>query len=498
MKLNVLLQDIVSLASKDCDVALTGLTLDSRRCQAGDVFCACPGEKGHGGDFIEQVLSQPVSAILLDADYSITPTIEKKLQSQNIPLIRIPHLPKQLALLADRFYNIAQYPTRIIAVTGTNGKTSICHFFMQAMQHLGFRCGVIGTTGYGFADDLQTNELTTPDIFTLHQQIASLCQQGADYIAMEASSHALQQARLGQIAIDVAIFTNLTPDHLDYHEDLRTYAQAKRLLFLQPGLKQAVINADDKVGMKLIQEFSQQLPTMAFSRKQSELSKGLSLIQANNIAVSAQGIATEINAPWGKGLLQASVLGEFNIENLLAVLGALHFFDIPFSKALTVLQQVQGVCGRMQKLGGGDQPLVIVDFSHTPDALAKALTALRQHNPRQLWCVFGCGGCRDQEKRPLMGKVASEQADKIVLTNDNPRQEKPEDIAQQILQGMQTTDHVVIELDRRQAIAYAIQHAQPDDIVLVAGKGHEAYQQIGDKKVPMHDQTMIEELLNEG
>ena len=494
MKFNQLLQNIVP-DMEDMAVEVTGLAVDSRQCQPGNVFCACPGHQTHGGDFIEQALQQPLAAVLVDADYAVLPAVADIATQRQIPIIMLPELTQQLSLLAERFFNLAQYDVPIVAVTGTNGKTSISHFFMQAMRQLNYQCGVIGTTGYGFETELLETELTTPDIFTLYQRIATLCQQGADYIAMEASSHALQQGRLGQLAIDTAIYTNLTPDHLDYHENFSSYAQAKRLLFLQKGLTKAIINADDEIGLQFINEFSQDLSVVAFSRKKRKLSADIPVVYAENVMISAKGISAKIISPWGQGVLQAPVLGEFNLENLLAVLAALIHFEVPFAKALTVLSHVHGICGRMQSLGGGNEPLIIVDFAHTPDALAKALIALRQHKPRQLWCVFGCGGCRDKEKRPLMGEVAEKYADVIVLTNDNPRQEQPEDIVDHIQQGIVDNQQVHVELDRQQAIAYAIAQAGSDDIILVAGKGHETYQQIGDEKIPMHDQTIIKELL---
>ena len=496
MQLNVLLEKLASVPVGQ-NTTVSGLSLDSRQCAKGRVFCACSGEGAHGGDFIAQALEHELAAVLVDADYAIPSTVVNKAAQRAIPLLTVVDLKSSLGLLARRFFAQEQ-EVPIYAVTGTNGKTSFCHFFAQALQVVNSRCGMIGTIGYGFPDALQTSDLTTPDIFTLHQQIAQLTVQGAAAIAMEASSHALKQGRLNQVPVDTAIFTNLTPEHLDYHANMSDYANAKRLLLLQPGLKHAIINAGNPTGLTFIQQFAHRLPIVAYSLSKVTLPHAIPLVYADNINLSAQGISALIDSPWGKGELTAPVLGAFNLENLLAVLAALIHFGISFPEALAALAQVQGVSGRMQALGGKKWPLFIVDYSHSPDALEQALQTLKQYQPHRLWCVFGCGGNRDREKRPQMGKIAANYADFVVLTTDNPRFEAPENIIAAIMQGIDETNKVHVELDRRQAIAYAMGRAKSGDIILVAGKGHETYQQIGDKRYPMQDKAIIEQLLQSG
>ncbi len=497
MRLKVLLRDTISVAAAQ-DTIVSGLSLDSRTCVKGTVFCACQGDRVHGGHFIEQALEHTLAAVLVDTDYTVPENVVEKARRLSIPVLTVPNLKSSLALLAKRFFVDGQRIVPIYAVTGTNGKTSFCHFFAQALQTLKRRCGLIGTAGYGFPGHLQTTALTTPDIFTLNQQIAELTAQGATAIAIEASSHALVQGRIALIPVDTAIFTNLTPEHLDYHLDMDAYAKAKRLLLLQPGLKHAIINAGDATGLDFIEKFATRFPIVAYSLDKVSLAQHIPLVYADNIQFSSKGVSATIYSPWGEGQLDAAVLGEFNLENLLAVLAALIHFGISFPDALVALQSIQGVSGRMQVLGGNKKPLVVVDYAHSPDALEKVLQTLVRYQPHRLWCVFGCGGNRDREKRPLMGKIAANYADSIVLTNDNPRFEQPEGIIASILLGIQDTNKVHVELDRRQAIAYAMGRAKSGDIILVAGKGHEAYQQIGDKKYPMQDKTMIEQLLQQG
>lgn len=355
---------------------------------------------------------------------------------------------------------------------------------------MGKRCGVIGTLGSGFPDAITPGALTTPGAIELQHIIATLQQRGATYLAMEVSSHSLVQHRVAGIPFEIALFTNLTRDHLDYHGSMENYAQAKRLLFLTSTLKSAVINADDAFGRQLLTEFAPKLACYAYTTQSRSLNN-VAMISADNIRLHTHGFSADIHTPWGEGELHSTLFGRFNLSNLLAVLTTLGILGIPFAQILEHLNTLPTVTGRMQRFGGGAQPTVVVDYAHTPDALEQALTALREHSQRHLWCVFGCGGNRDSGKRQLMARIAETHSDHVIVTDDNPRLEDPQKITDDILSGFLHLDAVYVEHDRKRAIAYAIQHASADDIILIAGKGHEPYQQIGATKIPFSDAEQV-------
>lgn len=390
---------------------------------------------------------------------------------------------------------------QIIGVTGTNGKTSCCQFVAQLLDAAQIKCGIIGTTGSGFIGDLTPNLNTTPDPILLQEQLANLHAQGAKAIAIEVSSHALDQFRVAGVDFVAAIFTNLTRDHLDYHGTMESYADAKRKLFCWPNLQYAIINADDKFGCELLQEFPNNVKAYAYSVSAPEITgnKKIKKIFADKITLDKHGINAHITTPWGEAELQSSLFGSFNLSNLLAALTCVCALKVDFTHASANISTLVEPTGRMQTFGGSaNLPLVIVDFAHTPDGLSKALHAIREHfkDEGEIWCVFGCGGGRDHGKRPLMGEIAERESDHIIITNDNPRMEDATQIINDIVAGLLCPWAAEIEQDRATAIAYAINSAQSNDVVIIAGKGHENYQLVGDQKLIFSDIAEVQKNLS--
>lgn len=493
MKLSELLHEITPV-TLSTDPLVTGITHDSRNVVAGNVFCAVSGTSVHGGNYIDSVIDQKPSAILLDCDYNLSDETAQRLQTNAVGVLRVPNLKASIGRIASRFFQSPSQRLSIIAVTGTNGKTSVCHFLAEALHYLQIKCAVLGTAGSGFIGELSAAALTTPDATQVHSLLADFVAQGATMTALEASSHALTQHRLSGCQIETAVFTNLTPEHLDYHVDMTAYGAAKETLLQWPGLRQAVINADDPLGLRWCHRYHNCYPIIAYSTADClpKLPKNVTLIHGKLQQMSNQGIRAEIVSPWGCRQIELPILGKFNLANCLAVLGVMQFYQIPFVPSIACLQKIHGVCGRMQLFTQVNKPTIVVDFAHTPDALASALSSLRAHVKGKLWCVFGCGGNRDKLKRPLMGKIAAQLADFLILTNDNPRQEDPEQIIADIKQGIPPTfTGVHLEMDRAASILYAIAHAKSADIILVAGKGHETYQLIGDTRYPFSDQAVV-------
>lgn len=473
-------------------ILVTGISSDSRETVPGDLFIAYAGPKADRLRFIEQAIQKGAVAILKETEESIPSFETKTIADRCVPVGAIPKLNTQVGFIAARFYQNPCQDLKLIGITGTNGKTSCSQFIARLSSK---PCGIIGTLGTGFPDDITPGLLTTPGAIALQKTFADLKKRGATHIAMEVSSHSLIQHRVAAVPFEIAVFTNLTRDHLDYHGDMIRYGQAKRLLFLTPTLKHAVINTDDAFGRQLLSEFSPHLNCYAYTTENTQLD-GLTIptVFAENIHYHTGGFSADIRSPWGEGKLQSQLLGRFNLSNLLATLTTVCLLNEHPSSSSTLLQSILAkiatlstVPGRMQCFGGGHNPLIVVDYAHTPDALEKALTALRLHTQKQLWCVFGCGGDRDRGKRALMARVAESYSDHIILTDDNPRFEDPKCIMDDILQGMTDQQAAIVLHDRKRAIAYAIQQAQEGDIVLIAGKGHETYQQIGDVKIPFSD-----------
>ena len=483
------------------DVPIAGLATDSRRVRSGYLFIAVAGTQRHGVDFAADALAAGAAAILWEPTDSIDEATAP-LRAAAVPVLAVPGLGQKVSLLADRFYGRPSHDLFVIGVTGTDGKTSCTHFIAQALQGPKAQCGLIGTTGYGVYGALRAGLHTTPDALTLQEELAALRDAGVPVVAMEVSSHALDQGRVASVEFDVAVLTNLSRDHLDYHGSEAAYAQAKRRLFAQPGLGAAVLNLDDAFGQALLAELPTRLPVIAYSLDVDAARRlarpNTRWLAASRVTTSMQGMQIELDGSWGSGGLRTPLLGRFNASNLLAALAVLLLRGAGIEDALQRFAKVRTVPGRMEAFGDpARQPLVVVDYAHTPRALEQVLLALREHCAGNLWCVFGAGGDRDAGKRPLMGAVAERIADHLVLTDDNPRHEDATQIVMDILAGMTDPDAVYVERNRAQAIAQVLANSGPGDIVLVAGKGHEDYQQIGDRRLPYSDREQVRALLGE-
>lgn len=480
---------LYSISESNSDCEISGLSMDSRNIKSGDLFVACLGETFDGRKYISEAIANGAAAIICegkDWDY-------KKTFSTRVPIIPIIDLRKFIGIIAARFYDDPSANMTVIGVTGTNGKTSCSQFTARALEMAGKKCGVMGTLGIGFPDHLQPIALTTPDALTLQKELSQLKSENANYISMEVSSHSLAQYRVDGVHFHTAMFTNLTRDHLDYHGNMTKYANAKKRLFENFQLKNAVINLDDEYGRQFLMDIPDSVNIVGYALK--NISHTHANVYAENIRLSEKGFVADVKTPWGSGQLQSRLLGRFNVSNLLAVLTTLNLLEIPFEKALEYLANLDTVVGRMQFFGGDQQPIVVVDYAHTPDALEQALKALREHCRGKLWCVFGCGGERDRGKRPLMAEVAEKHSDKVIVTDDNPRREYSQKIIEDIVQGL-LYPHLAITIpDRRTAIIYAIKNAQPEDIILIAGKGHEPYQIIGEEKLPFSDAEEVQQAL---
>ena len=462
------------------EIDIVGLSNDSREIKPGYLFVAYPGRQLDRREYIGMAIANGAVAVVYDPK-----GMAGFKHENNVPLIPISNLARVQGVIAARFYGYPSQHMQVIAVTGTNGKTSITQFVAQALELLGKRCAVVGTNGVGFMDSLHPQAMTTPDPIKLQALFAKLVKQQATACAIEASSHALDQGRLHGVDIDIGVFSNLSRDHLDYHGSMAAYAQAKLKLFSEFNLKNAIINADDELATNIL-EVCHSRQVQLYSAYANTSEKYPSVV-ATSIVPSLSGYKVNVETPAGAGEFITQLLGQFNVSNLLAVLSVLLSLKIDLAAALTVIEKLTAVDGRMQRFGSHVTPQVVVDYSHTPDALAKALLALREHCQGQLWCVFGCGGDRDRGKRKEMAKIAEQYSQKIIVTSDNPRQEQPMQIINEILTGFRDKNRVFIEPDRALAIAKAVQSARLDDMVLVAGKGHETYQIIDDEVFPFDD-----------
>ena len=462
------------------------MSLDSRTLGSDSLFLAVPGIRSHGLDYAAQAIANGASVVL----YEPRPGQPAPVVS-GVLTLAIPDLSSLLGQLTDRFHAQPSAAMKIAAVTGTNGKSTTAWLIADAAERCGLSAGYSGTVGYGRINALQSATHTTPDVLSVHRQMAELRDAGAAVVGMEVSSHALHQARIAALRIDTAVFTNLTRDHLDYHGDMQAYGAAKALLFQAPGLRHRVINADDAFGRELLTRPTTAEQTTVYSCR--ERLQGQRMVYARQVRASDAGLELEITGDAGDAVLGSSLLGRFNAENLLAALAVLLGWNVAMSQAVQALQHAIAPPGRMELLQAGDRRAV-VDYAHTPDALEKALTALREHCRGHVICVFGCGGDRDPGKRAQMGAIAARLADSVVLTNDNPRSEDPLNIIAAIQSGMAGADHVV-QPDRALAIERALQAAGADDIVLIAGKGHEDYQIIGADTHHFSDREVVRAVL---
>lgn len=492
-----LLNGIVADTGELAGMLVTGLSLDSRTTRSGDLFFACSGYQQHGLAFVHQAVAAGAVLVLAEptADWPIQ-RIHALARELALPVISVPGLSAKVSAIAGRFQAEPALGMRMLGITGTNGKTSVSQYIAQALP-VSWHCAVMGTTGNGFPGKLQAATHTTPDAVSAQALLADLKQAGARSVAMEVSSHALDQHRVESVPFHTAVFTNLSRDHLDYHGSMDAYAAAKARLFSWPGLALAVINTDDELGQQLAAELKGKIRLIACGRAKDTSSKSDEYIRLTESGIVHQDMKISLDSSWGKAEIHSQLMGGFNADNLLLVLGVLLGWDVLLAESIERLQHVQPVAGRMQCFGGEDQPLVVVDYAHTPDALEKVLETAREHAKGKLICVFGCGGDRDQGKRPLMGALAEQLADEIIITDDNPRHEASDGIIAQIIAGMLNQRSAIVIPNRALAIKTAIQNAAAGDVVLVAGKGHEDYQQIGDLKHPFNDADEVAAALQE-
>lgn len=483
MKLTKLLCPWVKGTVPDCEIL--GLQNDSRQVKQGDLFFAYPGVAADGRLFIEQATSADAIAVIYDPENMPT---HCHLPS-TIPCVPIPELGKKLAAIASHFYGHPSRSLCVTGVTGTNGKTTIAYQLAQAYGLLGQKSVYIGTLGHGNVKNLQPLLNTTPDALAMQHFLYEYQQKGIQQVCMEVSSHALSQGRVGNIDFTGAIYTNLTLDHLDYHQTMENYAAAKAELFAIPTLSWAVINQDDNYSQHMIQQLPSNCKKITYG-----LQKG-SLVCANRWQTSMEGSEIEITSPWGKHHLHVNVLGKFNIYNSLAVFASLIAQGIAVEEVVQIMPKLQASPGRMDVVA--QKPCVIVDYAHTPDALENVLVTLQQLKQRKLIVVFGCGGDRDKTKRPIMGRIASQYADCVIVTSDNPRTEDPIQIVEEVAQGLLAETRAFKIINREEAIGQALSMADPLDIVLVAGKGHESYQQIGTERFVFSDQDVVRKFFME-
>ncbi|HYD95410.1 MAG TPA: UDP-N-acetylmuramoyl-L-alanyl-D-glutamate--2,6-diaminopimelate ligase [Noviherbaspirillum sp.] len=470
------------------------LSSDSRSVSLGDVFFAYPGDAADGRNFIGGAIEAGARAVVHEAQGFAWD------DAWAVPHLAVPGLKQIAGQIGSAYYDQPDAAMFTVAVTGTNGKTSCSQWLGRALSRLGQPTGVIGTLGValyraGEHGGFNSTGYTTPDAIQLQRRLAQLRTAGAQALAIEASSIGLDQGRLNGMHFNVALFTNFTRDHLDYHGSMEAYEAAKRMLFDWPGLEHAVINLDDEMGRRLVSHLQSTRPALPITgyTVAGAAASGVDVLGASDIRSSHGGTTFRLDARGGQATVKTRLVGQFNVSNVLGVMGVLLARGIDFKAALDAVESLTPVPGRMQQLGGQEAPLVVIDYAHTPDALEKTLASLRQvaqQRSGQLWCVFGCGGDRDPGKRPQMGRV-SQAADHIVVTSDNPRSEEPAAILGQIVAGIDSArmakdaPHVVE--DRAAAILWAVRHAAKNDVVLLAGKGHEPYQEIKGKKLPFLD-----------
>lgn len=463
--------------------SIKDMTADSRRVTPGSLFLAYPGDKSDGRNYIADAINNGASAVLWDStDFDWNP--EWAVENIGITSLRL-----QVGNIADQYYKKPSEKLWTIGVTGTNGKTSITQWLSQCFNYLGRKTAVIGTLGNGFVDALSETQNTTPDAILLQSILADYLNQGAEVVALEVSSHGLHQGRVNGVHFDVAVLSNLSRDHLDYHSTFAEYAAAKRRLFDFADLKMSVLNCDDDFGQEIEEDLKLAVaPVITYGIEHGD-------VRATQLHFENTHFSFVAVTPQGEATVKANLIGRFNVYNVLAVLATLLVSKVSLTDAVDAIAQIQSAAGRMQLLGGGVLPLVVVDYAHTPDALEKVLSTLKEQKPSsaKLVCVFGCGGNRDAGKRELMGKIACDLADAVVVTSDNPRHESKRKIINEILQG--TQGNYLIEQDRAKAISVGIFAAKAGDIVLIAGKGHEQYQEIKGVKHYFSDVEQAEKVL---
>ena len=486
-----LLEGIAPVPVNQAEVA--DLTLDSREVRAGSVFLALPGRTGHGLKFAAEAAARGASAVLWEAGADIAPPA----LPPSVFGAAVPELGKLAGRIADRFFDRPSSQLRITGITGTNGKTTSAYLLAQCLERLGSTAAYIGTIGWGRINALQAPTLTTPDVITLHRRLSQLRAQGVRDVALEVSSQGLAQGRTAEVRLHTAAFTNLSRDHLDYHGTMASYGAAKTRLFDAPNLQHIIINVGDAFGREFAQQYAGRVPLTAVwigSGDSGRLAERV--LHATHVKLDLRGISMDLEGTFGKAGVATKLLGRFNAENALVVIGCLLSLGVALDAAVRALAGCGAPPGRMEVIEPQvpGKAMAVIDYAHTPDALSKALAALREHCAGALWCVFGCGGDRDAGKRPLMGAAADELADQIIVTDDNPRSENPQSITRGIVTGIKSRAPRIIH-DRGEAIAAALREAQPTDVVLIAGKGHEDYQIYGETRRSFSDRLEAQRYL---
>ncbi|TCL06509.1 UDP-N-acetylmuramoyl-L-alanyl-D-glutamate--2,6-diaminopimelate ligase [Sodalis ligni] len=473
------------------DQGLREMTLDSRTAASGDLFVAVAGHKTDGRSYISQAIAQGVAAVVAEAD-GVAGDGELRVL-HGVPVVYLSQLNRRLSALAGRFYQQPSLKLRLAGVTGTNGKTTTTHLLAQWTQLLGEVSAVMGTVGNGLFGHEVPVENTTGSAIDIQQTLYQLQRQGATFAAMEVSSHGLVQYRVADLHFAAVVFTNLSRDHLDYHGDMEHYEAAKWRLFADYPVAQRVINADDEVGRRWLARLPDAVAVSVAGQLPDP--RPARWLRVDNVEYHNTGVSIRFDSSWGDGQIKSRLIGEFNVSNLMLALATLLALGYPLAELARTGSKLQSVCGRMEVFHGGGKPTVVVDYAHTPDALEKALTAARLHCHGKLWCVFGCGGDRDKGKRPLMGGIAEQYADRVVITDDNPRGEAPQAIIDDILAGLLDAGRAMVIPGRAEAVTSAIMQASEQDVVLVAGKGHEDYQLIGQQRLDYSDRTTVARLL---
>jgi UDP-N-acetylmuramoyl-L-alanyl-D-glutamate--2,6-diaminopimelate ligase len=490
MNLNTLLHGLADAP----DIAINGIATDSRLLHKGFVFLACGGCQSHGVDYAGQALASGAAAIVYDSGTANEAEISDI--GSSVPVIAVAGLQRHIGLIANRWFASPSESLAVTAVTGTNGKTTVAMLLAQSMQILGRRCAYIGTLGKGIETLESSGGLTSPACAQIHGFLAEFRDDNATHAAIEVSSHALAQGRTDGVRFDSAIFTNLSRDHIDYHGDMQSYFETKAQLFAHEELQHRIINIDSEYGEQLAGQYGNDAVIVSTRTDRPVIDPGADdqpFVFARAVVSDETGSRVSVATSWGGATFKIELPGLFNVENAALVLALLLRHGITLPDATAVLGQLDAPPGRMQRVAveaveAAELPAVYVDFAHTPDGLEVALRALRQHCKGKLWCVFGCGGDRDNGKRPLMGEIASRLADRIVVTSDNPRTEDPAMIIADVLAG--ASDNAVVIADRAAAIAYAIARSDASDTILIAGKGHESVQHIGTRSIPFSDQAI--------
>ncbi|HNR23054.1 MAG TPA: UDP-N-acetylmuramoyl-L-alanyl-D-glutamate--2,6-diaminopimelate ligase [Steroidobacteraceae bacterium] len=479
-----LVGDLVKVPAR---LEVTDLSVASGEVRAGGLFFACAGRTTHGLAHVHEAIARGARVVLWEP----APDLRVPDFPSGIFAAPVPQLHAQLGAIADRFFGEPSATLTTVGITGTNGKTTTAWLAAEALAASGRRATYSGTLGYGTPGALRTSSYTTPDAIEVHRRLAALRDEGADCVAMEVSSHALDQGRVAGVRFHTAVFTNLTRDHLDYHGTMAEYGAAKAMLLSWPTLTTRIINIDDPFGSALARAHAGDSGRLVTVSRRDHAN-----VRASAVRAATCGVEIDVATDWGAGTLATRLIGDFNADNALAVLALLLAWDVPFATVLRAIGQCTAPPGRMESFGGtAGAPLVIVDYAHTPDALDKALAAARAHTDGKLTVVFGCGGDRDPGKRPLMGGIAARRADRIWLTDDNPRTESPADIVAQTARGIAPGAALRIEHERAAAIRGALDEAGAGDVVLVAGKGHEDYQIVGHEHRVFSDQAVVRDVL---